>query len=772
MQTLEGYVKHIIYRNAANGYTVMNLETEEDEEMVVGLFQTIEEGERVVVEGEYVDHPTYGVQFKMQSYEIKEPGDLESIRRYLASGAIKGIGAALAERIIKHFGEDTLRIMEQEPERLAEVKGISERKACEIGVQSAAKKEIRDAMIFLQKYGISNTLAVKIYETYGVGLYGILQENPYQMSEDIQGVGFRTADEIARKIGIHTDSDFRIRSGILYVLSQAMGEGHLYLPKAELIHKTRELLEIKRDDAADGSGGSMIEVQISNLVMEQKIVAKKMQLMNEMGDSQSMAAAGVEEWQIYSSQAYSCEVGCAAMLDELNISFWEEEDSLGREEEKVRDKIKQIEIEDGIVLDDLQRDAVIKSIKSGVFILTGGPGTGKTTTINTMLRYFDKEGLDILLAAPTGRAAKRMTEATGYEARTIHRLLEVNGGGDDVGHFFERNQDNPLEADVIIIDEMSMIDLFLFYNLLKAVTVGTRLVLVGDRDQLPSVGPGKVLKDLIECEHFSVVVLQKIFRQAEESDIVMNAHRICAGKPITMDNQSKDFYVLPRNDINVIYKHMVQLITDKLPRYVGVDAYEIQVLTPMRKGALGVETLNGILQNYLNPPEQNKREHQSGHALFREGDKVMQIKNNYKLEWEIVSRYQIPIDKGVGVFNGDIGIIRQINTYAETVTVEFDDHKRVTYPYSGLDELELAYAITVHKSQGSEYPAVIMPLLGVPRMLAYRNLFYTAVTRAKNCVTLLGSVELIEQMIENTNEQMRYTGLRQRIAERTMKDEN
>ncbi|MBE5870268.1 MAG: ATP-dependent RecD-like DNA helicase [Lachnospiraceae bacterium] len=743
MQELDGYVKHIVYHNDKNGYTVLSAETGEDEQILVGFFQTIDEGEHLVAKGEFVDHPTYGVQFKVESYEIKEPGDVESIRRYLASGAIKGIGAALAERIVKKFGADTLRIMEEEPERLAQIKGISERKACEIGMIAESKKDIRNAMLFLQKYSIPNGLALKIYEKYGNSMYAILQTNPYRLSEDIEGVGFKTADKIAARIGIHVDSDYRIRSGLLYALLEAGGEGHLYLPKSLLVRKTEELLELEGQE-------EMIGIQMENLIMERKLIAKPYLQEN-----------GREELALYAAAAYQCEAGCAALLRELNRKLITEK----AEEERIRSEILKRGRQKKEILDDLQVEAVVKSACNGVMILTGGPGTGKTTTINTMLRYFSSEGMNICLAAPTGRAAKRMTEATGYEARTIHRLLEVNGGAEEGRHFFERNEDNPIEADVIIIDEMSMVDIYLFFSLLKAVPVGTRLIMAGDRDQLPSVGPGKVLKDMIESECFPVVKLQKIFRQAAESDIVMNAHRIRKGEPIVMDNKSRDFFFLPRNDVNVIYKHIVQLITDKLPRYVGVSPFEIQVLTPTRRGPLGVETLNGILQQFLNPEERNKRECKNGETLFREGDKVMQIRNNYKLEWEILSRYHIPIDKGVGVFNGDTGIIREINTYAETVTVEYDEHKRVTYPYSGLDELELAYAVTVHKSQGSEYPAVIMPLLGVPKMLTYRNLFYTAVTRAKNCVTLLGSKETIGQMIENGREQERYSGLKSRILE-------
>ena len=415
-----------------------------------------------------------------------------------------------------------------------------------------------------------------------------------------------------------------------------------------------------------------------------------------------------------------------------------------------------------------QEEAVIESVRNGVFILSGGPGTGKTTTINTIIKLFMEEGLDIFLAAPTGRAAKRMTEATGYEAKTIHRMLELSGApedGDRTLARFERNEDNPLEADVIIIDEMSMVDLPLFRALLRAISPGTRLIMVGDVNQLPSVGPGQILKDLIESERFPVVILKKIFRQAEVSDIVVNAHKINRGESIALDNKSKDFFFLERNDTNVIYKHMIQLIRDKLPGYVGATPFEIQVLTPMRKGALGVETLNGILQEYLNPADDSKKEHRTGDRLFREGDKVMQIKNNYKLEWEVRSKYNIPIDSGMGVFNGDIGTIKEINEYASTLEVEFDEGKIVSYSFSGLDELDLSYAITIHKSQGSEYPAVILPLLTGPKMLFNRNLLYTAITRAKNCVTILGSSETVKNMIDNETENKRYTALKDRIRE-------
>lgn len=749
MEKIEGYVEHIIFRNASNGYTVLNLVSEDSEIIAVGMFQSIENGESIEAEGEFTDHPSYGSQFKVERYEIKTLEDVASIRRYLGSGAIKGIGEALAERIVKKFGSDTLRIMEEEPERLAEIKGISERKAMEIGEQAESRKDLREAMMFLQKYGISNALAVKIYETYQMGMYSILRENPYRLTEDISGVGFKIADEIASKIGIHTDSDYRIRSALLYVLGQASGEGHMYLPKDVLLMRTAQMLEMEAESLAP---------QLDNLIIDRKLIARSQQ--------------GVDA--VYGTAAYYAELNCARMLLDLNLSAAGSETDSGEvrcqkdaEEKKIRDKVEKIESTEGVELDELQREAVVQSMQNGILIITGGPGTGKTTTINTLLKYLEQEGIDFVLAAPTGRAAKRMTETTGYEARTIHRLLEINAGSmdGDQGSFFERNEENPLEAGAVIIDEMSMVDIYLFQALLKAVTVGTRLVLVGDMNQLPSVGPGKVLKELIESGVFPVAMLQKIFRQAGESDIVINAHRIHAGKAIRLDNKSKDFFFLPRNDVNVIYKHMVQLITEKLPGYVNAKPYDIQVLTPMRKGALGVEALNQILQEHINKSAPGKKEHMHGNVLFREGDKVMQIKNNYKLEWEILSRYNIPIDSGLGVFNGDTGTIKEINAYGEYFMVEYDEHKMVRYSFQQLDELELAYAVTIHKSQGSEYPAVILPLLGGPRMLMNRNLLYTAVTRAKNCVTILGDPDTIDQMIQNESEIRRYAGLKDRLSE-------
>lgn len=734
MDSIKGYVEHIVFRNDENGYTVFQLNNDAGEVTCVGNFHFIEEGELLELSGEYITHKLYGLQFKVESSQICEPEDLMSIERYLGSGSIKGIGASLAGRIVKKFKEDTFRIIEEEPERLAEIKGISERKAREISLQVSEKKDMRQAMIYLQKYGISATLAAKIYQHYGQNVYRVIEENPYQLADHVQGVGFKTADEIAARVGIHIDSDFRIRSGIFYTLLQSVNDGHVYLSQDVLLYRSGSLLGVEIQD---------IEKYLMDLAIEKKIIIK-----NESDGR-----------RIYSSHYYYMEMNMARMLHDLDVEYDQEESSL-------RTRLLGMEERSGLSLDEKQRGAVLEAARHGIMVLTGGPGTGKTTTINAMIQFFESEGLDICLAAPTGRAAKRMTEATGYESQTVHRLLEVNGNPEEEGiSGFQRNEENPLETDVIIIDEMSMVDLSLMSALLRAVIPGTRLILVGDCNQLPSVGPGSVLKDIIASECFAVVMLTKIFRQAGESDIVVNAHKINRGEEVILDNKSRDFFFLKRQDPNVIISVVITLIRNKLPKYVDANPYDIQVLTPMRKGLLGVERLNGILQEYLNPKEPKKAEKEHGGRLFREGDKVMQIKNNYQLEWQILTRYGMAVDKGMGIFNGDMGIIRKINTYEEIVTVEYDEHRIVKYPYSLLDELELAYAVTIHKSQGSEYPAVVIPLLQGPRQLYHRNLLYTAVTRARRCVTLVGSDQVFHEMIQNVNEQRRNTSLDQRIRE-------
>ena len=734
MEQLCGFVEHIIYRNESNGYTVLNLMSQGEEVACVGILPAVTEGEYIRAEGEYVEHTVYGKQFKAESYVVELPEDIYSMERYLGSGAIKGIGPALAGRIVKKFKEETFRIIEEEPERLAEVKGISEKKAQEIYSQFHEKQDMRQAMMFLEKYGISTTYAVKIFKEYGSKLYEVIQENPYQLADDISGIGFKLADEIAAKAGIGTDSDYRIRSGIVYTLQQGAAAGHTYLPKDMVIQMTARLLSLDE---------SYIEKHLMDLSIDKKIVQKDL--------NGTMV--------VYSSAYYYMELGVARMLAQLNQKY-------DADVPYVRKMIERIEKDEGIVLDDMQRMAVLEASRNGVLVITGGPGTGKTTTINTMIRYFQSEDLEIRLAAPTGRAAKRMTEATGCEAQTIHRMLELSGVPDDsVIERFERNEQHPLEADVIIIDEMSMVDINLMNSLLKAIVPGTRLILVGDVNQLPSVGPGNVLKDIIQSHCFNVVILTKIFRQALESAIITNAHKINDGERIDLEHKTTDFFCLKRYDASSIVGVTVALIRDKLPPNVHAAPFDIQVLTPMRKGELGVERLNTVLQQYLNPPDETKKEKEAHGCIFREGDKVMQIKNNYQMEWEIVSKYVIPVDKGVGVFNGDTGIIKEINLFAEQMTVVFDENRQMIFPFSQLDELELAYAMTVHKSQGSEYPAVILPILGGPKMLFNRNILYTAVTRAKKCVVLVGDDRMVQTMIQNVNEQKRYSSLDTRISE-------
>lgn len=737
METVSGYIEKIVYRNEENGYTVMTIVEDKEEITCVGTFRYINEGEYATLKGHFTVHPSYGEQLSVEEYEIKVPEDKAAIGRYLGSGAIKGVGPALADRIVRRFGEDTFRIIEEEPERLSQVKGISERMAMEIASQLEEKKDMRKAMIFLQKYGISMQLSVKIYEKYGQEMYNIIKYNPYKLADDIHGVGFKIADEIAMKAGISADSDFRIKCGILYVLTQAGGSGHAYLPIEELKARTEELLTILNGN---------FDKFITDLIIEKRVVVK---------DINGAKA-------VYASDYYYTELSIAVKLKDLNIKDNVSEDMIIR-------KIDRLQTDTGLMLDELQRQAVIEAANSGILIITGGPGTGKTTTINMIIKFFEEEGMDILLAAPTGRAAKRMTEATGVEAQTIHRLLELSGGPDDdnisSAMRFERNENNPLEADVVIIDEMSMVDMFLMNSLLKAVAVGTRLILVGDINQLPSVGPGNVLKDIIHSMRFNVVKLTKIFRQANLSDIVVNAHRINEGQMIRLDNKSRDFLLVRRTDANAVINAMITLVREKLPKYVDAKVFDIQVMTPMRKGMLGVERLNRILQQFLNPESSDKEEKEYGDGLFRQGDKVMQIKNNYQTEWEIRGRNKIAVERGTGIFNGDIGIIRAINNYTELMEVEFDEGKFVTYSFKQLDELELAYAVTIHKSQGSEYPAVVMPLLSGPRQLMSRNLLYTGVTRAKKCVCIVGVEDAVTDMINNENEQKRYSGLKERITE-------
>ena len=704
----------------------MSFSTPEEDIIVVGTFPGIDEGENLVIQGEYIEHATYGRQFKAHSYKVSEPTDIASIERYLASGAIKGIGKVTAKRIIAKFKDDTLRIMEEEPDKLAKVKGISLKKAIAISDQIIEKKELRDVIIFLDGYGIKSNMALRIYGEYGNSVYSIIRENPYRLADDIDGIGFKTADKIALKMNIALDSDFRIRSAIIYGLTEGAARGHTFIRKENLSRVVEQLLEIEIDS---------LDAHLMNLVIDKRIVVK--------------------EDRVYLTYYYQMEMRCADMLLKLDNTFY-------IEDEKFEEAIARVEERQNIELDSLQKDAVKVAIKSGVCVLTGGPGTGKTTTIKTMIEFFELEGLDIFLAAPTGRAAKRMTEATGRGARTIHRMLEVKGASDsDNGAaFFDRNEDNPLECDVIIIDEMSMVDIGLYYNLLRAIEPGVRLIMVGDTNQLPSVGAGNVLKDIIASDAFPVVTLDKVFRQSNESDIVTNAYKINGGEHVVLDNKSKDFFFMERENVSAVINTTVDLVKNKLPKYVDALSEEIQVLTPSKKnGLLCSNELNKVLQERLNPPSSSKKVYEYGDRVFREGDKVMQIKNNYQIEWKEYSDYNVVVESGTGVFNGDMGVVTMIDVVTKTLRVMFDDNRSVDYQFSQLDELEHAYAVTVHKSQGSEYPAVVITLLRTPAPLMIRNILYTAVTRAKKCVVIVGDKDVFYRMVDNEEIDKRNSSL-------------
>lgn len=750
---IKGYVEKIIYTNSDNGHTILDvsLTSDEikrlqaecpdyaddiDEEMVcVGTLHLINAGEYVVFNGDFTVHQTYGLQFKVTSYEESRPEDMDSIERYLGSGAIKGVGPALAARIVRHFKMDTFHVIEETPEELSQVKGISNRMAMEIADQVAEKKGMRNAMLFLGKLGIGMNLAVKIYKEYGEKVYEIIENNPYKLADDVEGVGFKIADEIARNSGMELDSPFRIKSGILYALSAAVSAGHTYYPMDALIEEAGRLL---------GVFIAKPEEILTDLMIDRKVMVRDVD--------------GIKAVYLYS--VYHTELAIAHRLFALKFEDMPDEKAFDKD-------LHSIEKEENITLESMQREAVRASAGSGIVVITGGPGTGKTTTINTIIRYFERKGMDIMLAAPTGRAAKRMTEATGHEAQTIHRMLELSGIlSDEISNAsFERNETNPLETDVVIIDEMSMVDIFLMNSLLKAIADGTRLILVGDANQLPSVGPGNVLKDIIASGCFNTVRLAKIFRQEEAGDIVVNAHKINEGELFEIGPSSRDFPFIRRTDANAIINALVTLVKVKLPAYTDCSPNDVQVLTPTRKGSLGVERLNTVLQQYLNPPSNSKVEKEIGSIIFREGDKVMQIKNNYKIPWEVRGRNGIPIETGMGVFNGDMGIVDNINLYLSEMTVRFDEERYVTYTFKETDELEHAYAVTVHKSQGSEYPAVVLPLLDGPRMLMNRNILYTAVTRARKCICIVGSEQTFYNMISNENEQKRFSSLDIRIKE-------
>ena len=778
MAAVKGYIEKIKYRNEDNGYTVLSISGLDDGEeyVLVGTFSYIAEGEMIEASGRMTEHPIYGEQMAVESYELKAPEDTVSMERYLGSGAIKGVGAALASRIVKKFKADTFRIMEEEPERLAEVKGISEKMAMSIGEQVEEKRDMRQAMMFLQNYGISINLAVKIYQEYGPAMYTILQNNPYKLADDIPGVGFKMADEIAAKIGIVADSDFRIKSGILYTLYQATANGHTYLPEDELADRAAKLLQVEISEIDKHLMDMQMDkrlvirerkkqktAEMDVFVQAESAVSGQMQpqpdVLGEPNASNVSNIANAPERAVYASHYYYTELNTARMLHDLNITGSESE-------EQIRKSLAVIQKEEQIELDELQIRAVIEAVNCGLLVITGGPGTGKTTTINTIIRYFEKGDMDILLAAPTGRAAKRMTEATGYEAKTIHRLLELTGMPEEdeksrtTSMHFERNEDNPLEADVIIIDEMSMVDTLLIEHLLRGMRLGARLIMVGDSDQLPSVSAGNVLRDLIQSGLVPCIHLERVFRQAAESLIVTNAHAIVRGEMPDLGCRTGDFFFLEQPDAFAQQRLVVDLVSRRLPKSYGYDPLrDIQVITPAKQGPLGTRELNRLLQGKLNPPERGKGEATLMGRTLREGDKVMQIRNNYDIIWQ-----QPDGTAGTGIFNGDMGIIEMLDPGSKTIQVRFEE-KLATYSFENQDQLEHAYAVTVHKSQGSEFEAVVMPLERRHPKLHYRNLLYTAVTRARKLLIMTGQKETVYAMVQNNRRTLRYTNQKEMLQE-------
>ncbi len=726
MIEIEGTIEDIIYTNEANGYTVCDVRCGNDCVTAVGYMPFINMGETIKASGKWVSHPDYGEQFKVELYEKVLPKTADAIEKYLSSGIVKGVGPATAAKIVAKFGPETLDIISANPLRLSEIKGISLDKASAIGQALNEQRGLRDVVMFLQEYGINPSVCIKIYKAYAENAVSRIKENPYRLCEDVFGIGFKTADRIAMKLGIDPASGFRIKSGIKYVLSHAASNGHTYLPESTLREHAAALLDT---DAFD------IEDAIISLLFDKAIYTEKSEGINH----------------VYLSAFYSAEQSVCKRLLELSQTQF----NLALDD--FEDKLARLQREEGIELAEMQCLAIREAMTNGVLVITGGPGTGKTTIIKSIIKLLTADGLQVALAAPTGRAAKRMSEATGYEAKTIHRLLEIGYTGDEKDLLFQRNENNPIEADVIVIDEMSMVDILLMNHLLRAIAAGARLILAGDADQLPSVGAGCVLEDIIGCSRIKTVRLTEIFRQAGESMIIVNAHRINKGELPVLNARDKDFFFVSRNGLESVVRTVVDLCSRRLPDTYGVDPMkDIQVLTPTKKSPAGVVNLNIELQKVLNPADRKKAEKVSRDYVFREGDRVMQTRNNYALRWE--KSWNKLID-GTGVFNGDMGMIRKIDEEAQTMEVLFDDDRLVEYDFSLLDEIEPAFAITIHKSQGSEFPVVVLPVFPGPPVLMTRNLLYTAVTRAKRLVVLVGDEASLQNMVANQRETLRHSGL-------------
>ena len=758
-EKISGSIDGVIYHNNENGYTVFVLKKDDTSETITctGYLHEPLDGENLVISGNFVHNHRYGRQFSITSFERTKPTTLAGIEKYLASGVIKGIGDKTAREIVKRFGEEAFDIIENEPKKLTKIRGVSLKKALLFSEIFHSTKIQRQSMLFLQELGLSSAAAMKVYKKYGEETSEIVRQNPYRLADDIDGIGFKTADAIAFRLGMQPDNPERISAGVRYSLWEATSEGHTYVPQDSIVKTSSDLLYV---DA------SIIQNELMNMQINRQIMREKPE--------------GSEETLVFATPLYYAEIYIARKLSALNHAHSlqaaaikskpgtkpQDDDFIRRFGKENLSKLKKLEEENAIELSVGQRLAVLLALSQGVLIITGGPGTGKTTTINTIIGLLESQGLDVSLAAPTGRAAKRMTEATGREAKTIHRLLEVNFiSEDNRRQVFNKNEDNPVETDVLIVDETSMMDVLLTQSLLKAVAEGTRLIFVGDVDQLPSVGPGNMLKDIINSDTLPVARLTEVFRQAAESAIITNAHRINKGQYPSVNEKEKDFFFMKRRVPEDISATIVDLVINRLTAYKNFDPKtDIQVLTPMRKGQLGVQNLNKVLQEKINPPSPQKKEREYGQVVFREGDKVMQIRNNYDAKWETYNKNGVMIDFGSGIFNGDMGVVEAIDEETGLI-VCFDESRYVEYEFSQLDELELAYAVTIHKSQGSEYRVIVMPVFSGPPMLFTRNLLYTAVTRAKELAVLVGGENFLHRMVDNNRISKRFTTLKRRLKD-------
>lgn len=728
METIKGTVEHIVFRNSSNGYTVAHFDSEGQMVTVVGNFEELNQGEYLKLTGFWTEHKNYGDQFSMETYAMEIPTSTEGIIRYLSSGILPGIGEKTAKAIVMRFGEDTLDILDNHPERLGEIKGIGKKTLSAIKEVYLEQREVRQIMIQIQDYGISANWAMKLYKTYGAETVSVLLNNPYQMIEDIRGIGFKIADQIAAQLGFESNHPGRILAGIQYCLNECYNRGNTYMKESELVETSSRILGVEPED---------VVYQLGELILTGRMIQENI----------------LDEVVYYPRNLYEAEDNTALSMARISQGTYEIPNG------DILEKIKEYERNKEIVLDEKQYEAIEAAMNHGVIIITGGPGTGKTTIINGIVGIFEDLGLKTVLAAPTGRAAKRITETTGYEAKTIHRLLEYEFSQNDDFPSFSKDESNPLEVDAIILDESSMIDILLMDSLLGAIEPGTRLILVGDADQLPSVGPGNVLKDIIESKAVKVVELDRIYRQSEESMISLNAYEINQGRIPDINNES-DFLFLNKNEAEKLLRDIIDLVTNRIPNAKGFDSiHETQVISPMKKGKVGVINLNKELQAALNPPRDGLRQREFGMVIFREGDKVMQIKNNYRLKWTEVNGYE----EGEGIYNGDIGILDSIDEGQKTFEILFNDGKKVIYDFDQMDEITHAYAMTVHKSQGSEFPVVIMPIVGGPPLFLNRKLLYTAVTRAKKLLILMGSFYVFNQMIKSGDSQTRQTALKERI---------